>query len=84
MVLSMDQWAHHTQKASKIIKIISFKGSRGVLQGGCIYTYTYTYMYIYTESCTLPWNALTSAWRDPNHNGLDRAVTWKVIFENIH
>ena len=29
MLLSMSQWARHTQKAPKIIQIISFKGSRG-------------------------------------------------------
>ena len=59
MVISVSQGHRYTQKAPKIIKLISFKGSRGILRGVyihiCVYIYVYIYIhisiyiYIYTE-----------------------------------
>ena len=54
MVLDMSQWPRYTQKAPNIIKIMSFKGSRGILRGGYIhihiYIHMYTYMYVYIHT----------------------------------
>ena len=43
----MSQRVQYTQKAPKIIEIISFKGSRGSTGGIYIHIYIYTYIYIY-------------------------------------
>ena len=54
MVVSMSQRPWYTHKAPKIIEIISFKGSREVLQGG--YTYIYIFLYCTVLYCTVVMN----------------------------